>query len=61
MRDNKSGAGFQKDQGETIELVWACDERRVNWYRHVTRRDEEHILRKVSRMDILGKRKRGQP
>ena len=25
---NKSGAGFQKDHGEMIELVWTCDEER---------------------------------
>ena len=24
--ENKSGSGFQKDHGEIIELVWACDE-----------------------------------
>ena len=36
-------------------------ERRVNWYGHVTRRDEEHTLRKVLRTDIPGKRKRGRP
>ena len=36
-------------------------ERRLNWYRHVTRRDGEHILMKVLRADIPGKRKRGPP
>ena len=36
-------------------------ERRLNWYGHVMRRDGEHILRKVLRADIPGKRKRGQP
>ena len=45
----KSGAGFQKDHREKIELVRACDE------------DGEHILRKVLRVDIPGKRKRGRP
>ena len=34
-------------------------ERRLNWYGHVMRRDGEHILRKVLRADIPGKRKRG--
>ena len=28
MRDNESGAGFQKDHREKIELAWACDEER---------------------------------
>ncbi len=33
----------------------------MNWYGRVTRRDEEHRLRKVLRADIQGKRKRGRP
>ena len=28
-RDNESGAGFQKDHGETVELVRAYDEERL--------------------------------
>ena len=38
-------------------------ERRLNWYGHVTRRDEEDIglLRKLLMADIPGKRKRGLP
>ena len=36
-------------------------ERRLIWYGHVMRRDGEHILRKVLRTDIPGKRKRGRP
>ena len=36
-------------------------ERRLIWYGHVMRRDGEHILRKVMRADIPGKRKRGRP
>ena len=36
-------------------------ERRLNWYGHVMRRDGEHILRRVLRADMPGKRKRGRP
>ena len=36
-------------------------ERRLNWYGHVMWRDGEHILRKVLRADIPGKRKKGRP
>ena len=36
-------------------------DRILNWYGHVMRRDGEHILRKVLRTDIPGKRKRGRP
>ena len=35
-------------------------ERRLNWYGHVMGRDGEHILRRVWRADIPGKRKRGR-
>ena len=31
-----------------------------NWQGHVTRRDEEHTLRKVFRTNIPGKRKKGR-
>ena len=34
--------------------------RRLKWYRHVIRGDEERIQRKVLRADIPGKRKKGQ-
>ena len=36
-------------------------ERKFNCYGHVMRRDGEHILRKVLRADIPGKRKIGRP
>ena len=36
-------------------------ERRLIWYGHVMRRDGEHILRKVLRAVIPGKRTRGRP
>ena len=31
----------------------------VRWYRHVLRRDDGHVLRKV--LEVKGKRKRGRP
>ena len=31
--------------------------RRLNWYRHVMRRDDEHIEKKVLTTDMPGKRK----
>ena len=36
-------------------------ERRLTWYGHVMRRDEEHILRKMLITDIPEKRKIGRP
>ena len=32
----------------------------VNWYRHVLRRDDRHVLRKALEFEVKGKRKRGR-
>ena len=36
-------------------------EGRLSWYRHVMRRDQEYVGRKMMEMELLGKRKRGRP
>ena len=33
----------------------------VRWYRHVLRRDDEHVLRKVLEFEVRGKRKPRRP
>ena len=33
----------------------------VRWYRHVLRRDDGHVLRKVLEFEVKGKRKQGRP
>ena len=33
----------------------------VKWYRHVLRRDDGHVLRKVLEFEVKGKRKQGGP
>ena len=33
----------------------------VRWYGHVLRRDDGHVLRKVLKFEVKGKRKQGQP
>ena len=50
---------FREDFGTRIYCKKILD-RRLNCYRHVGRRDEEQILRKVVRTDIPGKRKSGR-
>ena len=36
-------------------------EGRVRWYRHVMKRDQEYVGRKIMEMELPGKRKRGRP
>ena len=36
-------------------------EGRVRWYRHVMKRDQEYVGRKMMEMELPGKRKRGRP
>ena len=34
---------------------------RLRWYGHVMRRDQEYVGRKMMKLELLGKRKRGRP
>ena len=36
-------------------------EKRLTWYGHVERRDDDHYLKRVANMEILGRRRRGRP
>ena len=36
-------------------------EGRLRWYRHVMRRDQEYVGRKMMKMELPGKRRRGRP
>ena len=36
-------------------------EGRLRWYGHVMRRDQDYIERKMMKMELPGKRKRGRP
>ena len=36
-------------------------EGRLRWYGHVMRRDQEYVGRKMMKMDLPGKRRRGRP
>ena len=53
----RSGMNTSEEQQASKKIT----ERRLIWYGHVMRRDGEHILRKVLRAVISGKRKRGRP
>ena len=55
MQKSKYGTNTQREASESIA------ERRQTWYGHVARRDQEHVPRKVLRMDTPGKRNVGRP
>ena len=43
------------------ELSKKVQERRLKWFGHVTRREENYIGKRVMRMEVQGRRKRGRP
>ena len=43
------------------ELGMKMREDRLRWYGHVTRRDQEYVGRKMMKMELPGKRRRGRP
>ena len=47
------------DKVERLEMKMR--EGRLRWYGHVMRRDQEYVGRRVMKMELPGKRKRGRP
>ena len=60
-RKDKIGNEHIRGTTRVAQASKKSTDRRLMWYEHVMRRDGEHILRKVLRADIPGKRKRGRP
>ena len=46
---------------KVAEVTKKMQERRLQWYGHVMRREEESVCRRVMNMEVPGKRKRGRP
>ena len=44
---------------KVAEISSKIQERRLNWYGHVMRREEEYVGRRVMAMEIPGHRRRG--
>jgi len=45
----------------TVEVSKRCRKARLNWYGHVTRRDDDYVGRRVMEMKPRGRRRRGRP
>ena len=43
------------------EISKKVQESRLKWYGHVLRREDEYVGKRVMRMDVSGKRRRGRP
>uniref|UniRef100_A0A8D9A964 Endonuclease-reverse transcriptase n=1 Tax=Cacopsylla melanoneura TaxID=428564 RepID=A0A8D9A964_9HEMI len=43
------------------EVTKKIQERRMQWYGHVMRRDEDYVGKRVRRMEVAGRRARGRP
>ena len=46
---------------KVIEISKKVQERRLQWYGHVMRRDEDYVGKRVMRMEVQGTRGRGRP
>ena len=46
---------------KVMEVTKKIQERRLQWYGHVMRRDEEYVGKKVRRIEVPGRRARGRP
>ena len=43
------------------EITKKVQERRLKWYGHVMRREEQYVGRRTMEMKVQGRRKRGRP
>ncbi|XP_064117578.1 uncharacterized protein LOC135223000 [Macrobrachium nipponense] len=46
---------------KVLEVSKKAQERRIKWFGHVMRREEEHVCKKVMNMGLEGRRWRGRP
>ena len=44
-----------------VEVSKKIQQRRLQWFGHVMRREEDHVCRRVMDMEVDGRRRRGRP
>ena len=52
---------FIRGSLKVVEAGKKISEKRLMWYGHVARREEDHYLQRVANMEIPGRRRRGRP
>ena len=60
LRDRVRSEELRRELGVT-PLIMKVREKRLRWFGHVERREEDNIIRKMSSMEVEGKRPRGRP
>ena len=60
-RKNKIRNEYIRGTVKVERLGMKMREGRLRWYGHIMRRDQEYVGRKVMKMELPGKRKRGRP
>ena len=60
-RKNKIRNEYIRSTVKVERLGMKMTEGRLRWYGHLMRREKEYVGRKMIKMELLGKRKRGKP
>ena len=50
-----------RNEMKVTELHKKIQEKRLGWYGHLMRREEGHIGKRVLKMEVTGRRRRGRP
>ena len=50
-----------RGRAKVTELHRKIQEKKLRWYEHILRRDEEHVISRATNMKVEGRRKHGRP
>ena len=42
-------------------ITYSLEQRRLQWFGHIMRREEDHVCKRTMNMEVQGTRKRGRP